>query len=118
MRMRTQHTRSSWQIPFHLPAAFKPCSHGGPKVSPVEVSKQARLAGVLYVLMGIPGAFFLQYVPRQLIVRGDPAATSAQLLGQEPLFRLGLAAELFSTIVFIFTALALYRLFKSVDRDR
>ena len=28
----------------------------------MEVRKQARLAGVLYVLMGIPGAFFLQYV--------------------------------------------------------
>jgi len=87
-------------------------------VSPVEVRKQARLAGILYVLMGIPGAFFLQYVPRQLIVRGDPAATAEQLLTQEPLFRLGLAAELFSTIIFIFTVLALFRLFRAVDEDR
>lgn len=83
-----------------------------------SVRKQARIAGLLYLLMGIPGAFFLQYVPRALVVRGDPAATAEQLLAQEPLFRLGLAAELFSTLVFPFTAFALYRLFKGVGRER
>ena len=29
----------------------------------------ARVAGLLYLLMGIPGAFSLMYVPRALIVR-------------------------------------------------
>ena len=76
----------------------------------------ARAAGLLYVLMGATGAFALQYVPRALVVPGDPAATADRLRDSEALFRLGLAAELISTITFIFTALVLYRLFQRVDR--
>jgi len=84
----------------------------------VEVRKQARIAGLLYLLMGIPSAFFLQYIPRVFIVRGDAAATAQQLVAQEWLFRGGIAAELFATLTSIFTAFALYRLFAGVDRDR
>ena len=59
-----------------------------------EQKRLARLAGLLYVVMGLPGAFFLQVVPRLLVVRGDAAATAEHMLSSEPLFRIGLAAEL------------------------
>ncbi len=86
----------------------------------MDVARQrtARLAGLLYVLMGLPGAFYLQYVPRTLVVRGDAAATAERFLSSEPLFRIGLAAELLSNLVFILTPLVLYQLFKSVDQRK
>ena len=80
-----------------------------------EQTRTARLAGVLYLLMGLPGVFYLQYVPRTLIVRGDASATAERMLSSEPLFRLGLAAELMSNLIFIVTPLVLYQLFKGVD---
>lgn len=56
----------------------------------------ARVAGLLYVLMGAPGAFALMYVPRTLIVRGDAAATANNILASETLSRVGSASELLS----------------------
>jgi hypothetical protein len=86
----------------------------------VDVAQQrtARLAGLLYVLMGLPGAFYLQYVPRTLVVRGDAAATAERMLSSEPLFRIGLAAELLASLIFILTPLVLYQLFRGVDQRK
>jgi hypothetical protein len=70
----------------------------------------------VYVLMGVVGAFALQYVPRALVVPGDAAATAERIRISEVLLRAGIAAELISTVLFVFTALLLYRLFKSVDQ--
>jgi hypothetical protein len=39
--------------------------------------KTARLAGLLYLVSSIPGAFALLYVPGKLVVKGDPTATVA-----------------------------------------
>ncbi len=80
--------------------------------------KTARLAGLLYVVMGLTGAFYLQYIPRALMVRGDAAATADRILSSEWLFRLGLAGELISNVTFILTPLVLYQLFKRVDQRR
>jgi len=49
----------------------------------------ARVAGLLYLLMGIPAAFSMMYVPGTLIVPGDEAATANNILVAETLFRLG-----------------------------
>jgi hypothetical protein len=86
----------------------------------VDVAQQrtARLAGLLYILMGLPGAFYLQYIPRALVVRGDASATAERMLSSEPLFRVGLAAELVSSLIFILTPLVLYQLFKGVDQRK
>lgn len=78
--------------------------------------KDARVAGLMYLLLVIPGPFSLIYVPRTLIVRGNAAATAGKILAHEMLFRLGIAASLFGGIVFIFLALALYRLFVGVSK--
>ncbi len=75
-----------------------------------------RYAGLLYVLMSIPGVFALIYVPGKLIVHGNPAATANNIAAFETLFRLGIAAQLISQVGFIFVALALYDLFKGVNQ--
>jgi len=75
-----------------------------------------RFAGLLYILVSIPGAFALIYVPSKLIVHGNATATASNIAASETLFRLGIAAQLISQAGFIFVALALYNLLKGVNR--
>lgn len=83
----------------------------------VDVPKRtARLAGLLYLLSSIPGVFTLEYVPGRLFVDGNPAATADRLRNLERLARAGIAAGLVSSILFIFVALVLYRLFEPVSK--
>jgi hypothetical protein len=81
-----------------------------------SIKKQARIAGLLYLLASIPAPFALIYVPNTLIVKGDATATANHIRNSEPLFRLAITTELFAFILFIFVVLALYRLFKPVDK--
>ena len=81
-----------------------------------ETKKTARLAGLLYLISGIPAPFALLYVPGKLIVRGDAAATADRIRANETLFRLGITTELIASVLFIFVALTLYRLFKPVSQ--
>jgi hypothetical protein len=78
--------------------------------------KDARLVGALYISMIFFAPFALLYVPAHLIVRTDPAATARNILSSEMMFRMGIVANVMSTIVFVLVALALYRLFRGVDR--
>ena len=75
-----------------------------------------RFAGLLYVLMSIPGVFALIYVPSKLIVHGNATATANNIAASETLFRLGIACNLVSQAGFIFVALALYDLLKGVNQ--
>jgi hypothetical protein len=77
---------------------------------------RGRFAGLLYVLVSIPGAFALLYVPNKLIVHGNATATANNIAASETLFRLGIAAQLISQILFMWVALALYDLLKGVNR--
>ena len=80
-----------------------------------STKRQARVAGLLYLLASIPAPFALIYVPNRLIVPGDATATANHLRTSETLFRLGIVSEVFGFIMFIFVVLALYRLFKGVN---
>ena len=75
-----------------------------------------RFAGLLYILMSIPGFFAMVYVPSKLIVHGNAAATANNIAAAETLFRLGIVAQLISQAGFLFVALALYDLLKGVNR--
>ena len=77
--------------------------------------KQARIAGLLYLLASIPAFFAWVYVPNKLIVTGDATATANRVRASETLLRLSIGSELIGLIVFIFVVLALYQLFKSVN---
>jgi Domain of unknown function (DUF4386) len=80
-----------------------------------SIKKQARVAGLLYLLASIPAPFGLIYVPNKLIVPNDATATANHIRASESLLRLGIASELFGSIMFILVVLALYRLFKAVN---
>jgi hypothetical protein len=81
-----------------------------------SIKRQARFAGLLYFVSGIPAPFGLLYVPGKLVVPGDPTATADHIRASETLLRCGIAAELVSATMFVFVTLALYRLFKGFDQ--
>src|SRR6266478_4501799 len=78
--------------------------------------KQARIAGLLYLLASIPAFFAWVYVLNKLIVTGDATATANNVRASETLLRLSIGSELTGSIVFIFVVLALYQLFKPVSQ--
>ena len=80
-----------------------------------STKKQARIAGLLYLLASIAAVFAWVYVTGKLFVRDDATATANNIRAFETLFRLGIASELIGSIIFIFVVLALYRLFKAVS---
>jgi hypothetical protein len=82
-----------------------------------SLNKNARLAGFLYLTMVITGPFVLLYVPGRLFVHGDAAATAANILANESLFRVYIAVGIRSELFFIATVLALYRLLNGVDHQ-
>lgn len=80
-------------------------------------SRNARIAGVLYLLLAIAGPLRLMYIPATLFVRGNASATASNIAAHEMLFRLGIVSDLFCGTILIFLTLALYRLFQDVDRN-
>jgi hypothetical protein len=80
-----------------------------------SLSKNARVAGLLYVVGSIFGIVRLMYIPKVLFVSGNAAATANNIASHEPLFRFGILSELLSAALWIFVTLALYRLLKGVD---
>lgn len=80
------------------------------------VKRQARKAGLLYLLIAATAWIGLLYVPNVLYVTGDAGATADRIRASEWLLRTGIASELFHQVVQIFLALALYDLFERVDK--
>jgi len=76
----------------------------------------ARLAGLLYLLSGLPGVFSYIYVPAALIVPGDATATARKIADAALTYRLGILSDLVGQIILIFLVLSLYDLLKDVDR--
>jgi hypothetical protein len=81
-----------------------------------SLSKDARVAGMLYIVGSILGVVRLLYIPNTLIVHGNATATANNIATHELLFRFGIVSELLAAALWIFVTLALYRLFKEVDQ--
>ncbi len=79
---------------------------------------RARFAGALYLVVGILGGFAQGFVQPLVYVAGDAAASAAALTTHSALVRWGVAADLTQATVFLFLALALYRIFRPVHEGR
>ena len=79
------------------------------------IKKQARIAGAWYLLLFLAGPVALMIVPGKLFVFGNATETSARVLAQEWLLRVGMASELFGQVAVLFLGLALFRLFRGVS---
>src|SRR5436309_4111333 len=77
----------------------------------------ARIAGVFYLLVGIFGGFAEGFVDPKMYVAGDAAATTANVLANSVLLRVGVVAHLVDGAFFALTALTLYILLKHVHQS-
>jgi len=77
----------------------------------------ARIAGALYLLVGIFGGFAQGYVEPKVYVAGNAAATARDVVANAGLVRAGVVAELFDSTIFVFLAMTLYVLLNHVHRS-
>jgi hypothetical protein len=90
-------------------------------VAPARIADEsprllARIAGALYLINIVVGAFAIGYVPAAIVVPRNTAATAQNILTHEVLYRLGLVAHLIALPTNIGLALIFYDLFKVVNR--
>ena len=83
-----------------------------------SLKKTARGAGILYIIMAVFLIFSGMYVDPKLYVPGDAVSTVSNILASAWLFRLGFVGNLVGYILNLFLVLALYNLFKSVDKGQ
>lgn len=79
------------------------------------LSKNARVAGVIYLVGSLVAIVRLVYIPNTLI-SDNVTATVNNITTRELLFRFGIVSQLLTGVLWIFVTLALYRLFKEVDQ--
>lgn len=83
-----------------------------------DLRRKFRAAAFWYLQITVTGPFILIYIPSRFIVSGDAAATLAKVASAPALFRIGIVAGFVSSVCFLLTGLALYDLFKPVDRAK
>ncbi len=77
----------------------------------------ARIAGLLYLIVGIFSGFAYGYVLPKVYAPGDAATTAANVLANSGLVRLGGVADLVQATVMIFLAMTLSLLLKHVNKN-
>ncbi len=78
---------------------------------------RARMAGLFELLEALASAFGQVIVLDRLVVSGNAAATAANLLAHERLFRWGFVSSLLAVPFHLAWALLFYQLFKPVNRS-
>ncbi len=78
--------------------------------------QMARLTGLLYFLVIVLAGFSQGYVRGTLYVPDDAAATSANILASEGLFRLGLVTDLTAFLLDLAISVLLYQLLKPTNQ--
>ena len=100
-----------------IPVSLTTAAVGGPRDIPSSPKRLARIAGVLYLLLGIFGGFAQGFLYPKIYVAGDAAKTAGNLITNSGLVRIGVVADLFQATVWVFVALTLYRLLRHVNKS-
>jgi len=77
----------------------------------------ARLAGLFFLLMVVFGVAAEILFRQKIFVDGDGAATAGNILSNVLLFRAGIVSDLLMTLCYLITALILYKLLSSVNKN-
>jgi len=77
----------------------------------------ARIAGVLYLFVGIFGGFAEGFVDPKMYVAGNAAATAGNVIANSGLVRLSVVSHLLDGTFFVFLALTLYILLEQVHQS-
>jgi hypothetical protein len=89
-------------------------AHAVPSLG-LSARRKARIAGLLYLGCTIAGFANLS-IENGIIVRGDAAASMAHVMSAEPLFRVGILAEVLGAAFYVGVTALLYELLKPVSR--
>ena len=81
-----------------------------------SINKTARSTGWLYLIMLVAALFGLMYVPVQIIVPNDAAATAANINASEFIFWLGIVGHLIVLFTDLSVSVLLYVLLKPVNK--
>lgn len=81
----------------------------------ISKKRLARVAGLLYLILGVCGGFSQLYVRSGVHVPDDAAATAANISASAGLFRLAFASDIVNITCFLLMALTLYALFKQTS---
>jgi len=83
----------------------------------ITQSRAATIAGSLYVITMATSMIAEMACVAPLIVRGDVAATAANIIAHQTQFRIGIATMLFTTLAVVPLFWGLYVILKPVNRD-
>ncbi|MFK7814326.1 MAG: DUF4386 domain-containing protein [Maribacter sp.] len=83
----------------------------------ISKKRDARVAGLLYILMIICGMFSLVYIPSTLYVLESAIETHTNITTNELLFKISILSDLCMSTIFIFLALSLYKLLKEINSN-
>jgi Domain of unknown function (DUF4386) len=82
----------------------------------MNLKQKARLAGVLYLLMGVAASVTFSTIPTWTM-KGTNAAAMASKLAMSPLsYRIGVLSEVAAEVLSVFAVLVLYELFEVVNK--
>jgi len=81
------------------------------------MKRDARIAGILYILLGVIAPVRLIYIPNAVLVSGNAQATAASIASHEAIFRVAILTDMLAGVLSLLVAMALFRLFRTVDRD-
>ena len=82
----------------------------------LQTKKTARIAGLLFLLMVATG-LFAELFFRQKLVSAEAAVTAKNIFDNAFLLRAGVLSDIVMALSYLFTALALYRLLRTVDQE-
>lgn len=78
--------------------------------------RTARTAGFYYLLVVVFSFIYMEYIPAEIIVWDDSAATLNNLISSETLFRVGILVGVLVNLSFILLPLTLYRLLSPINK--
>ena len=81
----------------------------------IQPKSYARIAGLLYLVIAVFGAFAIGYVPSVIIEAGDAAATANNLLSNMGLFQMGIFGDVVVLLTEVVLTIMLYVMFKPVS---
>ena len=82
----------------------------------MDPRRNARIAGLLYLIGAVAGGSAEIFIRGKLVVGGNAAATAANILAHESLFRFGGAGDLISVVCDAAVAVLFYELFAPVSK--
>ena len=87
-------------------------------MQPAEIKRTARQAGLLYLALSVLAMIGYFYLRPRFVISGDAAATARNILANESLYRVAILIDVAAQLLFILVVVALYRLFRNVDRTQ